>query len=375
VRAIVVGGGIGGLAAAVALRRAGWDVTVLERAAEPGEIGAGISLWPNALAALSVLGVWPGIRSAAAMPVGGARRPDGRWLTRPDRPPPLELLLVHRGALWAQLRDALPDGVLVAGTSVEAVRADGTVVSGRGEEPANLVVAADGLRSAARRSLWPGHHGEQYAGFTAWRGVTAETFPLAGAAETWGRGGEFGATIMVDGRVYWFATANLPEGENCPDEHAEVLRRFAGWHQPIADIVRATPPHAVLRHDIYSLATPLPPFTRGRVALLGDAAHAMTPNLGQGACQALEDAVTLAAVLRAHPVDVALRRYDAVRRPRTEKLVRMSRRAAALLQADSHVLATVRDLSARLVPPRLAARGLARTLRWTPPDATTPSLG
>jgi len=208
VRAIVIGGGIGGLAAAAALHRAGWDVTVYERGVRPGEIGAGISLWPNAPAALEHLDVWPDVRGAGAMQVGGARRPDEHWVNRigADAEPPVEIRLVHRADLHAQLRAALPDGVLIAGAEVSAVSPDGHVeLSDSRSERADLVVAADGLNSTARAQLFADHPGVRYAGYTAWRGVTAGPFPLDAAAETWGRGAEFGATILTTGNVYWFA--------------------------------------------------------------------------------------------------------------------------------------------------------------------------
>jgi 2-polyprenyl-6-methoxyphenol hydroxylase-like FAD-dependent oxidoreductase len=127
-RAVVVGGGVGGLAAGIALGRAGWDATILERDETPGEIGAGISLWPNALAALDALDVWPDIASAATMQLGGARRPDGRWLINVDGDdPPFTVLLVHRAQLHQNLMAALPDGVMVAGATVRAVTPDGHV--------------------------------------------------------------------------------------------------------------------------------------------------------------------------------------------------------------------------------------------------------
>ena len=113
---------------------------------------------------------------------------------------------------------------------------------------------------------------------------------MLGTTESWGCGQRFGLVPLADGPTYWFATANAPEHQHAPDgEHTEVLRRFAGWHAPIDQVVTGTAARSVLRHDVYDLRPGLRTFLRGRVVLLGDAAHAMTPNLGQGACQALED--------------------------------------------------------------------------------------
>jgi 2-polyprenyl-6-methoxyphenol hydroxylase-like FAD-dependent oxidoreductase len=268
----------------------------------------------------------------------------------------------------------LPDGVLIAGTQVGAISPDGHVELNDGHrDRADLVVAADGLNSTARTQLFADHPGVRYAGYTAWRGVTAGPFPLDAAAETWGRGAEFGATILTTGNVYWFATANVPEGGRAGDEQVEVLRRFAGWHEPIRQIVEATDPGAVLRHDIFELARPLPPFVRGRVALLGDAAHAMTPNLGQGACLALEDAVELAALVSAAAgVDDGLREYDARRRSRTQRLAAASARAARVVQSEGRLAVALRDTAAGVTPPRLAARLSARSIAWQPPPPRVP---
>ncbi|MDP9497202.1 MAG: FAD-dependent monooxygenase [Actinomycetota bacterium] len=179
----------------------------------------------------------------------------------------------------------------------------------------------------------------------------------------WGPGAEVGAVPLVDGRWYWFATANLPPGTRYPDEHAEVRRRVSDWPAPVRTLVDATPPDAVLHHDLLELP-PLRTYVTGRVALLGDAAHAMTPNLGQGACLALEDAVELAACLREGG---GLPAYDRRRRPRTQRLARASRRLGRLVQREGRVATAVRDGVVRLVPPRVTMASLRRTTAWRAP--------
>lgn len=377
--ATIVGGGIGGLASAIALHRRGWRVEVLERAPEFGEAGAGISLWPNALRALEVLGLADAVRAAGAVEAtGGVRDRAGRWLSRTDSAE-LErrfghpLVVLHRADLLRVLIEALPADSLRSGSEVCAVRDDGdghgVVAHRNGESRAALVIGADGLRSTVRTALWPDADGPRYAGYTAWRMVTEPLGePHPEGAVTWGRGERFGFTALPGGRMYCFATASLPPGSVfAGSEHAELLRRFGTWPDPVPDLLAAVPADAVLRHDLYDLP-PLPSFVRGRVALLGDAAHAMTPNLGQGACQALEDAVTLAHCLDATPdVTAALRSYDLLRRPRTQAIARRSARLGVIGQLAFPPAVLLRDTAARLTPTRATLRSMTPIFGWTPP--------
>ena len=173
---------------------------------------------------------------------------------------------------------------------------------------------------------------------------------------------------MADGRVYWFATASVSANWPVAEDKAELLRRFAGWHDPIPALLQATDDRAILRNDIVELAAPLPRFIRGRVVLMGDAAHAMTPNLGQGGNQALEDAITLAAlVAQARDLDVAISRYDSIRRKRTAPLARRSRQIGRIAQAQNPVVVALRNAGMRLIPPSSTARAAARVQAWWPP--------
>ncbi|TQJ46342.1 FAD-dependent monooxygenase [Streptomyces sp. NBC_00080] len=382
--ATIVGGGIGGLAAAVALHRRGWRVEVLERAPEFTEIGAGISLWPNALHALDALGLGDTVRALGAVEaVGGVRDRQGRWLSRTKNAELVRrfghpLVVLHRADLLRALAHALPADSLRPGGEVSAVRDGGpclVVDHGRGESRPDLVVGADGLRSAVRRALWPEAAGPRYAGYTGWRMVTVPLAePPSQGAVTWGRGARFGYTALLGGRMYCFATASLPAGASSgSSEYAELLRRFGSWPDPVPDLLAATPVDAVLRHDLYELP-PLSSFVRGRVALLGDAAHAMTPNLGQGACQALEDALTLAHCLDSIPdVAAALRSYDLLRRPRTQAITRRSARLGSIGQLSWPPAVVLRDTAARLAPTRATLRSMTPVLGWTPPGDPVPT--
>jgi 2-polyprenyl-6-methoxyphenol hydroxylase-like FAD-dependent oxidoreductase len=373
--ALIVGGGIGGLATAIALDRRGWRVEVCERAAEFTEIGAGLSLWPNALRALEALDVDLAERVQALGAVqggGGVRSSSGRWLARSstdeiEQKFGLPLIVLHRADLVRALVEALPPEVLRPSTTVRALHDDGNgvvVEHDHGSRRVDLVVGADGLHSTVRHLRWPEAKPPRYAGYTAWRMITdVLPRPLTEGATVWGRGERFGFTSMPGGRSYCFGTATVPAGGTSPEgEWAQLNHRFRSWPDPIPTLLDSVPADRVLRHDIHDLP-PLPSYVSGRVVLIGDAAHAMTPNLGQGACQALEDAVTLAACLDGSD---GLAHYDQQRRPRTQLIVRRSARLGTIGQLSWPPAAIARDLAARLTPGTAALRSMTPILNWKP---------
>jgi 2-polyprenyl-6-methoxyphenol hydroxylase-like FAD-dependent oxidoreductase len=384
--AVVVGGGIGGLTAAVALRQVGWRVTVLERAARFGEIGAGITLMSNGLRCLDAIGLGDAVRgSGLPMLAIGMRTAAGRWLSRINGDgTDLEArigttpLNIHRAELHRILLDALPAAALIAGVATTGIQggADGgpaEVHFRHGDQEAllraELVVGADGVHSWVRTQRWPDAPAPVYSGSTNWRAVTT---PSAAAVTemslSWGLGTEFGVMPLVDGRTYWYAAANADEDQHNPDELEGLRRRFGTWHEPIPAVLAHTQPEAVLRHDIYWLPK-LDSYHRGSVVLLGDAAHAMTPNLGQGGGQALEDAIVLAAaVSNTSDVASALARYDHERRARTQPMSEAATRQLRFgQQLHNPIAVAMRNAAVALTPDRIALLALARYGKWCPP--------
>ncbi len=368
--AIVVGAGVGGLAAGLALQRRGWQVEIIERAPALENVGAGLAVAPNALKALDQLGVGGPLRDLAALQgTAGIQRPDGRWIARTDAAAAEAryghpTVVVHRATLVGLLADALEPGTLRLGEPALAVdAAAGRVTLAGGARTADVVVAADGLHSTIRGRLFPAHPGPVYTGVTSWRFVVPRPPGELTLSETWGSGRVFGVVGLGDGRIYCYATAPAAAGDRADDERAELIREFGRWHRPIPQLIEAA--DDVIRTDIRCLDRPLPRFHDGRVALVGDAAHAMTPNLGQGACQAIEDAVVLAARVG----DLA--RYSAERVPRTTAVAAASRRTARLAGLAHPVPAGLRNAAMALtgrLGPNLVLRQMDPLFAWSPPE-------
>jgi FAD-dependent urate hydroxylase len=358
---IIAGGGIGGLAAALALHRAGFEVAVYERAPAFGEIGAGISLWPNATRVLSSLGVLDRLL-ASGEPVTqfNLQRPDGTSISEITMTGfQSQALCIHRADLLQAILSRLPAGCLRPGRRlVSFTQEPGGVVAGFDggyEDSADGLVAADGINSVVRAQIH-GSSEPKYRGYCIWRGITATTpgAVLGHISETWGAGRRFGVMPMGQGRVCWYATRNsAPAQPDAPEgRKAEVASLFKGWHYPITELIESTNPEEIIKNDARD-RRPISNWGDRRVTLLGDAAHPITPNVGQGACMAIEDAACLAKCLLATP-DVAsgLRAYEALRGPRTAAIARQARRIGMIGQWENPWMVRGRDLVARLVVSR-----------------------
>ena len=376
-KALIAGAGIAGLAAGIALRRAGLEVQIFERSPQLQEIGAGLMIWPNGSRALRSLGVeaktlevtnvtlsnWHG-RRLVEMPVDSAYVRYGYSVS-----------FVHRADLQAALAKAFgPEGLRLGcevrgfsenETDVEVALSDGTVAGG------DLLVGADGLRSPVRRHLL-GDGDPTYLGSTIWRGLVASEgieIPPGTGINWWGRGSEFLAFHLADSKIYWAGVTKEPRGARPgPGGHKHDLReRFGDWAEPVPSLIAATTDAAILRNDMYD-RPPASHWSQGRVTLAGDAAHPMSPNQGQGACQALEDGVALGeSVQRTSSLAEAFQLYERRRLRRANREVAMSRQATRGVQIDNPLLCILRDGFMRLLPRQLILRIQDATLA---PDAS-----
>jgi len=366
-RIIVVGAGIAGLASAVALGRAGHDVRVLDQRTDL-TAGTGISIWPNALAALDEIGVGAAVRAAGGSVTAGAIRwRNGAWLRRPaprrmtaalGEP----LVVVRRSALTDILCAALPAGAVELGSAVTTLAIGDTVAVTLGDgsvREADAVIGADGVGSAVARAL-NGPLPARYVGYTAWRGVADHRLDPDLAGETLGPGVQVGHVPLGPDHTYWFATQRAPEGARAPGgERPYLLAALSGWADPVPALIAATPAAQLIRNDLFDHAQPRH-WSRGPVVLVGDAAHPMRPHLGQGGCQGIEDAAVLARCVALEPdLPAAFVRFADVRRRRVRLLVAESAAIGRVVNLRPAVLGGLAGRGTALIPEWLVARHLA----------------
>ncbi|MEZ3500353.1 FAD-dependent urate hydroxylase HpxO [Pantoea sp. KPR_PJ] len=342
-KAIVIGGGIGGMSAAIALEKAGFTTAVFEAVKEMKPVGAAISVWPNGVKCLNTLGLKAQLRALGGNMAYMAYQDfaSGTTLTRFSMDPLIRQVgeypyPVARAELQAMLIDSYGRERVSFGKRVTQVTEqcdgitahfdDGSTAQG------DFLVAADGAHSVIRHAVLGEQVERRYAGYVNWNGLVTIDESLA-PANQWttfvGEGKRVSLMPVSQNRFYFFFDVPLPKGlaEDRTTVKADLRRYFHGWADPVQRLIDALDPATTNRVEIHDIE-PFSRFVRGRVALLGDAAHSTTPDIGQGGCAAMEDAVVLANCLAAHSLSIedALLRYEARRVERTRDLVLKARK-------------------------------------------------
>lgn len=365
--ALIIGGGLAGLSAAIALQHLGWNVSVYEKANELKELGAGIVLSANAIKALEKLGVAEQVRKIGS-PVKKAeiRTWDGKLLVNVPVHKQAKLYgtysyLIYRPDLQSILYEKLKQETVIFGKKLIRIEQDAAKITAifedGGEAEGDLLIGADGVHSEVRKSII-GSTPSRYSGFTAIRGISNfddDRFPveLGGGFEAWGPGKRFGFSHLGSGRIFWFSAINTPQGTmiTIEDRKKAALETFKSSFEPIEAVIESTNESDILLHEIFD-RSPLKYWSKGRATLIGDAAHPMLPNLGQGGAQALEDALVLSRSLEKYPNNVqqAFKMYEKIRIPRTTQVVRGSRAMARLMQLENPLAIDFRNLMLRSMP-------------------------
>jgi 2-polyprenyl-6-methoxyphenol hydroxylase-like FAD-dependent oxidoreductase len=366
-RVLIIGGGIGGMTAGYAMSRAGLDAVVFEQVPDARKIyvGSGLHLWNNAVAALNSIGL--GQKIAAAMgPNAVIHRlrmmsHTGRKLAEipfddTARKIGADCIGVNRAELLAMVAEEIDDSRKRLGVRCVGYRFDGDDVvalfEDGSEERGDVLVAADGSRSVLRGQLLADGR-PSFAGYTIWEGHTEfpyDSAPIGTLPITYGPGKRFAYYRVSESQLYWFAVGNAGEGETDPEGRRKqlLLERFRGWPAPIEEIISVTDESTMGRRDLY-YREPEKKWGEGRMTLLGDAAHAMTFDIGQGAAQSIEDAVVLTKCLTsASDPQTALREYERIRMPRTRRLQRISQRVGRIGRWSNPAAVRARELIMRM---------------------------
>ena len=375
VRIAIIGGGIGGLTTALALQQAGFEFGVYEQAPALLDVGAAIAIWPNAMRVLERVDIAEKVLEKA-----GVMR-EIRWLDQNGRlinrvsisetTASSPAVALHRADLQNTLLHALPPSSIHLGHSLVDYTQRGDQVianfaNGQSTE-ADFLIGADGIHSRVRAQFI--NDGEPvFRGYTVWRGISPAvpaTVPPATAIEIHGHGQRFGIGPVGLGRVGWWAAANTIADTN------DLLQLFDGWYPPVLELLEATPFSTILKTGAFDRESNKS-WGTGRMTLLGDAIHPTTPNLGQGGCLAMEDAMVLARCFQKYgAVEEALRRYERCRYRRTTAITRYSRYYGRVGQFENILARGFRKTALALIPEALARRLMQIVFDY---DATTTNI-
>jgi 2-polyprenyl-6-methoxyphenol hydroxylase-like FAD-dependent oxidoreductase len=365
----IVGGGIGGLTLAIAMQRKGFEVTVYESAPHIKPLGAGLGLAANAMKAFYEIGIGEQVLKAGKkLKSLEIKNQKGKVLSRADSEVLARRLgvtnnfAIHRADLHeVLLRNIKPYSLKLGKSCIDFSQNESGVslnFSDGDVARADYVIACDGINSGIRKKLLPDSK-PRYAGYTCWRAVidkVPEDFDFENTSETWGKSSRFGIVPLTNHRLYWFACINAPQDDMTKKNFTigDLHRHFAAYHSLIPRLLKMTRNEQLIWGDIIDLK-PLTRFAFDKVLLIGDAAHATTPNMGQGACMAIEDAVILANLLQHSPnVESTFKVFEEKRIGRTTKIVRDSWRVGKLAQMDNFLLIGLRNLALRFTPPGVA---------------------
>lgn len=349
-KALIIGAGIGGMSTALALTRCGYETEVFEAVKEIKPVGAAISIWPNGVKCLNYLGLRDEIRALGGNMAWMAYRDasSGRELTRFSLSPLVSRVgeypyPVARAELQRLLIDSYGAEKISFGKRVCKVTQnehgvtvafdDGSQASG------DFLIAADGTHSVVREYVLGQSTERRYAGYVNWNGLVDIDESIA-PADQWttyvGEGKRVSLMPVSGHRFYFFFDVPLPKGlaEDRTTLTRDLKGYFSGWAEPVQRLIERIDPQTTNRVEIHDIE-PFMQFVKGRVALLGDAAHSTTPDIGQGGCAAMEDAVVLAATLASHSLGIedALQRYQERRNERVKDLVLKARKRCDVTHA------------------------------------------
>jgi len=368
----IIGAGIAGLCTGIALRKFGIEAEIFEAAPTVCAAGAGIGLAPNGVKALEKLGVADLVfQHGTQLPSFNILNQKGEVLAENksseiQRRYGLDNFTIHRRTLHECLLEKLDGAKVKTGKKLTGMTrqsehvilsfADGST------HTCDYVIAADGIYSVVRRILHP-EDTLRYAGYTCWRAVAdGKGIGLEGASETWGKKGRFGLVPLSKDQIYWFACVNAPAGDSAMKNFKikDLIAQFSGYHQPIVNVLMQTEDQALIHNDLYDIR-PLEKFAYDRILLIGDAAHATTPNMGQGACQAMEDAAVLLDEFETgKSIALAFLGFEKRRLAKNKMIIEQSRNIGAVAQLSNPVLAGLRDLAIRLTPDNIRYDRMAK---------------